>query len=249
LGQDLLLQRLQGGARLETLLGREIRAHALVGGERVALPAAAIEREHELAREPLAAGVCRGKRLDLAGQRGVAPEPQVGLEAPLQRADPQLLQPPDLRLGPRLVADLGQRRSPQQRQRAGQEVRGAGRFALLERAAALLGTVLELAGVERAGRQREDVAADDGPQPAGVLVEFLAQAGDRHLHALARPGAGAAVPERLEQLVGRDGVTGVDDQEREEPQLPRRGNRPELLAIQAADRTEYSVTHHPAVST
>ena len=54
-----------------------------VGGQRLRLAAAAIEGEHQLPVQAARAGVLAASSLQLAGQRGVAPAREVGL-------DPQL---------------------------------------------------------------------------------------------------------------------------------------------------------------
>jgi hypothetical protein len=55
--------------------------------ERLGLPAAAVEREHQLAAETLAKQVLRDQRLEFGHQRGMAAERQVGVDAILDRGD------------------------------------------------------------------------------------------------------------------------------------------------------------------
>ena len=88
--------------------------------ERLRLPARAVEREHQLAAQPLAVRVLRDQRLELADQLGVAAEREVGLDPLLERRQPQILQPPGLDSGKRLLAELRQRRPPPERERLAQ---------------------------------------------------------------------------------------------------------------------------------
>src|SRR5262249_3215722 len=78
----------------------------LVGGERVRLPSAAVEREHQLSAHPLPQGMSRDQHLQLRHQRSVATEGELRLNSLLQREQSQLLEPPDLRLRERLVAEI-----------------------------------------------------------------------------------------------------------------------------------------------
>jgi hypothetical protein len=85
--------------------------------QRVGLPAAAIQREHQLTAQPLPEHVLGDQRFELRYQLVVAAGRQVGVDAVLERRQPQLLQPGDLALGQRHALQLGQRLPPPQRQR------------------------------------------------------------------------------------------------------------------------------------
>ena len=110
LPQDRLLQLAQRRARLDPQLFYQRPPRRLVDGERVGLPAATVQREHQLGAHALAQRVLGGERLQLGDQIGVATERQIGLDPLLQHREAKLLQPRDRRLRERLVAEVGKRR-------------------------------------------------------------------------------------------------------------------------------------------
>ena len=73
LAEDRALQLLQLAPRLDPQLVDEHAARVLVRGERLCLPPGAVEREHELAAQPLAQRGRRDERLELADEVGVPP--------------------------------------------------------------------------------------------------------------------------------------------------------------------------------
>ena len=85
--------------------------------ERVGLAAGAIQREHQLRREPLAQRVLAERRRELPDHLRVAAVGELALEAPFERGEPQLLEPRDLALRERLEREIRQRRPSPQRQR------------------------------------------------------------------------------------------------------------------------------------
>ena len=85
--------------------------------ERVRLAAGVVEREHQLRAEPLAQRMAGDLRLELADQLGAAAQREIGLDPVLERRQPLLLEPRDLRLRERLVGHVGQRRAAPDRER------------------------------------------------------------------------------------------------------------------------------------
>ena len=82
-----------------------------VGLQRLRLAAAAVERQHELAGEPLAGRVVRDELRQLSDERVVTPGGEVGLDACVQSGEPLLVEASDLGRGERLVGEVCQRRS------------------------------------------------------------------------------------------------------------------------------------------
>ena len=85
--EHLGLQRLQRRARREPELLIEPAPSALEHLERVGLTAAAVQREHQLAREPLMRRVAGDQPFELGGHRGVAAELEFGFDPCLQRGE------------------------------------------------------------------------------------------------------------------------------------------------------------------
>ena len=108
-----------GRGRLQAELFQQQLPDLAVGLQGVGLAAGAVQGEHELAAEPLAQRLVGDQALELADQLGPGAEGQVGLDPLLHADQPQLLQPGDLGLGERLVAEVGQGRPPPQGQRLG----------------------------------------------------------------------------------------------------------------------------------
>ena len=100
---------MQGGARLDAELVDEQTARVPIDVERLGLPAGAVERSHERRAEPLAQRVRLHEHLELGDELGVVPERQVGFDAPLEGAQPELFESSDLRLRERLVRQVGER--------------------------------------------------------------------------------------------------------------------------------------------
>ena len=95
-----------------------------VGLQRVRLAAVAVEREHELAAQPLAHRMLAHERLQLSDHARMVAERQLRLDAQLDRRQPQLVQADDRPLGEWRVAEVRQRRAAPQRQRLAQTVDG-----------------------------------------------------------------------------------------------------------------------------
>ena len=113
---------LEVGARLEPEIVVEPTPRLLVDLERLRVPSAAIEREHELRDEALAVRVLRDELLELADRLLVAAERELGVEAQLVRAEPQLLEPVGLGAPCRRERDVGERGPAPHRERGGRQL-------------------------------------------------------------------------------------------------------------------------------
>ena len=104
------------GARVDAQLLGEQPAGVGVHGERLGLPAAAVQRQHQQLAQPLAQRVRGGQRGQLGDGLGVAAQLQVEVEPGLEELEPPLLQPGALGLGVR-PGHAGQRLAVPQAQR------------------------------------------------------------------------------------------------------------------------------------
>src|SRR5262249_25403925 len=120
LAQDAQLELLQRGPRVDAELLDERPPSALEDGERLRLPVAAIQREHQLAAETLAKSVLRDERLELRPQLLIAPEREVARARVLDARQTKPPQRGDLASRERLVPQVGQRLSTPERQRLAQ---------------------------------------------------------------------------------------------------------------------------------
>jgi hypothetical protein len=165
-------------AQLRTRLDAELIDQQPPAGredvERLGLAAGAVQREHQLPTQALAQRVLGDQRLELRGDLAVTAQSQPRLHVVLEGGDPLLLQAPDRLLGPRLVAQVGERRAAPQRQRLGQHVGGVLRAGRLPRAGRQL---LEARDVQLLGTDPRHVArahGDDHRRPRPVGLDRLA---------------------------------------------------------------------------
>src|SRR5687768_7673842 len=100
------MELLQCRRRLDTQLVDEHPSRVLVGLQRLRLPPAAIEREHQLAPRALTQWVLAHERLELADEPGSATELELRLDPLLERRQAKFLQACRLVLGERLVREV-----------------------------------------------------------------------------------------------------------------------------------------------
>ena len=194
LTEDAQLELLERRPGVDAELLDERPASALEHVQRVGLPAAAVEREHQLAAQALAKRVLRDERLELRHQLVMAAERQVGVDAILDRRETELLQPGDLALRERLVPELGQRLPAPERERLAQAGRPLLRIVALSR---LRDQRLEPGQVDLAGRDLQQIAGRARPDPIGA--DQLAQGGDVPVQRGLRGFRRLLPPQRLDQ--------------------------------------------------
>ena len=109
LGEDLLLQALELGARLDPDLLDQRRARLVVGLERLRLAPGAIEGEHALRVQALSQRLLGDQGLEPGDHLGVAPGGELGFDRQLDGPHVKLLEATDLWGGERLGGDVGER--------------------------------------------------------------------------------------------------------------------------------------------
>ena len=211
--EDRLLEPPQRLAGLEPELVGQLLTGGAVDVQRLGLAARAVERQHELAAQTLAQRVRRDQRLQLADQVGMPAAGQLGVDALLERRQPQLLEPQDLRLRERLVGEVGERRAPPQGQRLAQ-LRGGSSGLGPPRLGA---QALEHRDVQLVRFDVQHVAGRARGQPLGA--ELAPVAHDVALDALGRGGRRRLAPQLADQPVGGDDLVRVQQQERQQRPL------------------------------
>ena len=211
--------------------GRAARPQVGVGCERVRLPSAAVEPEHQLRPQRLAQRMLGHERLELADQAGMAAEGEVGVDA---RAQAPGAAPPAARRRrrERLVAHVLQRRTAPELERAGERPPCRVVLAPGERVVALAGELLEAIRVE-IGVERQPVPAR--PEGDRLVAEHPAQARHDDLQRVAWVHRERVAPERLDRDVRRHHPRRVEQQQREQAQRP--AGAPERAAV-IADRLD-----------
>ena len=217
-----------------------------VGRQRVRLAAAAVESEHQLRGEPLARRMLGHERPQLADELRVPPGGEVRLDALLQRRQPLLLQPRDLRLRERLELEPGQRRSAPEPERRAQMVPGLPGASALQRPPPFLELTREALRVELVRPHAQYVAGRSRHERVR-LPECLAQAGHVNVHRLDRAGRRVLAPQRHREPIGADRLVGMQQQGRQDDarldsvQRDRTGlaahlERPEYLELHRRSR-------------
>ncbi len=222
--EDRLHQTAQGGARLDTEFVHQAVARPFVHAERLRLPAAAVQGDHQQVVEPFPHGVIGGELHQLAGDLAVAPGAQIRVVHHLQRGQPVFLE-----LGRLARADVAehaalQSRAAPQRQRPAQQLTGLPRVGGQD-PPGLVGQVLEARGVRFDGRELQGVAARGRHDPRMVCVLFVlfsvpalrsgqqpAQPGHMELQRVRRVGGRVLAPQLVDEPLYGDVVPGLHHQ-------------------------------------
>ncbi len=239
--EDGPLQLAQGWGRLQAELLQQQLPDLAVGLQGVGLAAGAVQGEHQLAAEPLAQRLLGDQALELADQLGPGAEGQVGLDPLLHADQPQLLQPGDLGLGERLVAEVGQGRPPPQGQRLGQGVGGLGGGPVGQGLATLGEQALEPAQVDLVGDGPEQVPGRPGDQPP--LGQGPAQPRHGRLEGVGRPRGRVLAPQLHQHALAGHDLVGVQDQQGEHGPLAGSPVRDRPPAVRQLQRTQEANLH------
>ena len=143
----------------------------------------------------------RDERLQLGDHLGVPAGLEVGVDRHLGGAQPQVLEPADLRGGERLVGDVGERVAAPQRERLAR--------------ATLLHQVLEADRVDVVVGQLQLVAAAAGHDSNAVAVEQPAQVRHVELQHLRRARRRLLPPQALDEAIGRHRPARLEREHRE----------------------------------
>jgi len=211
--------------------------------ERVRLPARAVEREHQLAAQPLLHRVREHQRLQLADELGAFPPGQVGLDPVGDHRSPHLVQPPDLCLRELQQGQVGEcRPSPQVEGLA--KLRGGCRcLAGIQCLPSLGREAFEPAHVDLLRIGAQQVAPAFGDEHAGATVrwprvEQPPQPRHRGLERVdARPGP-VATGQLVDDPVGRYEFVGMQEQQAEQRALPLSAHRQRRTVSEDLQRPE-----------
>ena len=175
--QDRPFELAERRPRLDPELGAERDAAVAVDLERLGLAAGPVERRHQLPRMRSRSGCCATSVAQLAYERAVAAEREIGVDPVLERDEPELLEPFRLRPRERLVHEVGERGPAPEGEARPQPLRRGARVSVFQQPPALAGQPDEPVGVallaarsaacSRAGATRAARASRaPGPAPA-----------------------------------------------------------------------------------
>ena len=239
LAQDRPLELLQGRGRLDPELLDERAPAVTVGLERLGLSARAVQSNHQLAAQALAERLLADERLELADERSVTAEGELGLDPPFEPDQPQLVEPADRRARKRLVREVGERRPAPESECVAKTLRrhrGLVRLGLVEQAR-------EAVEVELVRPGPEHVAGRPRLEPFRRAAESLPELRDAHLQRGHARGRRAFRPELVEQPVARDDLVRVQEQEREQRPLARPAERQRPTAVGDLKRSKDPELH------
>jgi hypothetical protein len=213
------------GAEVGPELVREEVPGPLERGQRVALPARAVEREDEEAPPVLAQRVVRDQALQVGDDLVLPAEGQPRLELCGEGSGAQLGQPPSLGHGERRVRPVLVRLSPPEADGGGEHPLGSGGVAGAQQRPAAGHQLADAQRVELVGGHRQGVAGappdDQAPRRAARPLGFqgAAQAHEVDLQRLASGRRTLAVPERLGEPVHAHGTRGSRGEQRQQEPL------------------------------
>src|SRR5205823_5735290 len=122
---------LERRARVDPELVYERAPGGVIRLERLRLAAAAVEREHQLRTETLAQRMSRDGRFEVADELPVTSVLELRVGPFLERGEPKLLEPLDLRLRERFEREVGERRAAPEREGGAKLPRALGRLGAL----------------------------------------------------------------------------------------------------------------------
>ena len=250
LRENGLLERAQLRTGIGAELVREDPPGALQRGQRIALPAGAVEREHQEAPPVFAQRIFGDEALQVADDLGVPPQRQPRLDQAGEGAGPQFGQPPPLVLGERRVRPVLVRVSAPQAQSGGQGMLGPRRVATGQQRTTAGHQLADAQGVELVGRRRQRVAGAPTDDETAwralrpLRLQRLAQAGEVDLQRLARARWAIPVPDRIDEPVDADGARCPRGEQRQDQPLPGARNRHRVTGVAPyLQRSEDRDTH------
>ncbi|MEZ5139672.1 MAG: hypothetical protein R2711_13175 [Acidimicrobiales bacterium] len=239
LGRQALGQGGQARPGVEAQLVGEEDPRSLDGGDRVVAPARARQGQRQLLDEALAEGVRLDRGGELAdGERGaVVGEQQV--EARLHGREAQLVEPGRLAARPGLAGEVAERRPvpPGERGLEGGAPVGRGGGSAAQGIGHLL---LEAEGLEVDEVGAEAVAVAHPLDRRHRAAERFAEVGDVALQRVGRRGGGRAVPQLVDDAVGRHDRAGGHRQAGEHRPLARPAERDRRARHLGAHRPEHA---------
>ena len=183
------------------------------------------------------------QRLQRPDDVRVAAEGEPRLDELLVRRDPQLVEPGDGGLRERLVREVGERGAAPEDEGALERGGRGRRMAGGELPAALLEEILEAAGVELLGRERQDVPVLPGGQRGPAVREGLAQARDLHVERARGGRRRALAPQRVHDPVGGQHLVRMQEQQREQRPAAAAAERDDPSLVEHLERAEDAELH------
>jgi hypothetical protein len=252
LPQDLLLQSTNLRGRADSQLSRQRVPQSRRGGQRLRLPSAAVQGQHEQPPSALAERVLADEAGGALSHRDGPAEVEVGLQEQLGRVEPELGEAGRLLPGERHALQPRQRRADTQRQRLLQQPaprRDARHVAALQIPSRGRDQPFEPRDVDLLGIERQDPTRRPGQDPGCLLAdrrhrsEDAAQTRHVRLKAQGRPGGGLVAPELVHEAIQGNDASSVESHQREHRTLFRAAKRKFDAARRRGDGAEQRHLH------
>jgi hypothetical protein len=214
-GEDRALELAQPRSGLQSELLVQAPARLAVHRQRLHVPPGGIQRAHALLDQPLAQRSIRRPRVGIGQHRLAVPEPEIGLVASLDRVPAQRLQPRDLRLRERLIAQVRERRPAPQAQRRAKRRRRPSERAVGQLPLTLLKQPLKALGIELTRTHLQAITGRRGHQDLRI-AQRRAQPRHVHTHRLDRPRRRLLTPQPDRQALRTDRLVRVQHQQRQQ---------------------------------
>ncbi len=247
LREDGPLQGGDLGAGFEAEFGDQRGPQLGEPGQRLALPARAVERAHVQATQPLAQRVPSHQLAQFRDERPQlgAADREPGLGAFLLRREPLLVEPLGGGDGERLVVDVGESRTAPQRQRVREQGGTGGRVRGFPR---LRGERAEPVDVERVALHTQQVAGwlahDEGAAARLGALQRAAQLRDLGLQGVQRVAGLPPAPQVLDEPLHGDRAALVDEEVgQQRADLPLGHPHRAAVSRPHGQRAEHSETH------
>jgi hypothetical protein len=240
-GQHAVVQALELRARFDPELLDQHVARLPVAVQSLGGPSAAVQGEHQLGMEALAQRVPLRQIAQLRHDVLMPAEIQVGLDADLERLQPQLLEPGSVFAAEPLGTDVGQRASAPQVQGL---VEGG---AHIEPPVVVPGDIglpdqaFEAGDVQLLLAQADEVARSRGHEAVGA--QGVAQVLDVVAQRRVDRGGRGRVPDDIGQLLRRDRLVGAQGQSREHRALDSGGHLELPVALANRQRAQHAYPH------
>ncbi len=245
--EDLALQLAEFRSGLEPELLRQSLPGRLEDRQGPRLAPRLVERQHQLRDQPLTEWVLANERLELRHEFCAAPEPELGVDALLEREQPPFLEPPGLLSRERLVQEVCESRPPPEADRVPKH-RGCAIEVPVSRCSPRpLHKRTEPIDVELPGTDTHEVArctpldplcSQQRPKPRDVGVE-------RTLRRRRR----LRTPHPVDETIPRHDLVRVQQQHREQRPLLRPAKRQRTALHPHLDRAQEQELHDDTLGT
>ncbi len=246
-----MLEQLKRPARFEPQFRDELRAHPAVDVQRVRLPAAAVQGQHQLPARTFPQRLGLHHRLQLGEYLAVAAGLQLEVEVVVHHVEPGVLHGVQLRPGEADFLEIGENGPAPQVEGLAQQSGGGLRFPLGPLLPPLGDPLVEQVHVDPVRDHAQHVAGRPGQQggPHRAVVGLRGEHPPQPVHGVLedlprRSGCFAPVPQRVQQAAGGHHSVRVEQQEAERRALLAPADRDLRAVVDNLHRAQYSELHH-----